>query len=66
MNNDPIVDEVRKAREEILESYAWDIEAMMRDMMKRQWESGHTVVSMPPRKPQQGAAPNAYPLRRQA
>ncbi len=60
-----IVGEARKARTEILESYAWGIEAMMRDMMKRQWESGHTVVSMPPKRAQQGAVLNAYPLRGQ-
>jgi hypothetical protein len=62
MNDDLIVDEVRKAREEILESYGWDVEAMMRDMMTRQWKSGHTVVSMPRKKNQEGVAPNAYPL----
>ena len=56
MNNEPIVREVRKSREAILKSYAWDIEAMLRDMMKRQWESGHTVVTTAPRKASQGAA----------
>lgn len=43
--DDPIVAEVRQARERILESYGGDFEAMMRDMMKRQYETGHIVVS---------------------
>jgi hypothetical protein len=66
MNNDPIVGEVRKAREEILESYAWNIEAMMRDMMKLQWDSGHAVVSMPPEKHQEGSMSDAEPFRKEA
>ena len=47
--DDPIVAEVRKAREDILESYGGDFEAMMRDMMKRQYESGREVVHPAPR-----------------
>jgi len=45
MNDDPIVAEVRKARMEILDSYGGDYRAMMRDMMKKQWTSGHKVTS---------------------
>ena len=66
MNNDPIVAEVRKARKEILESYNGDWEAMMRDMMKRQWNRGQKVVSLGKRESQLGVAPNAYPLREQS
>jgi hypothetical protein len=44
----------------ILESYDWDFRKMSRDVMKRQFESGHKVVSFEKRTPQQGAAPNAY------
>jgi len=66
MLDDPIVAEVRKRRREILESYDWDFEKMSRDVMKRQWQSGHKVVSRPKRKPQPGVAPNAYPFRGQA
>ena len=46
--DDPIVAEVRKARQEILDSYGGDFEAMMRDMMKRQHESGREVVRVAP------------------
>lgn len=65
-NEDHIVNEVRRARQEILESYALDWKAYMRDCMERQWQSGHKVASPPPKHPQQGAAPNAYPLRGKA
>jgi len=66
MNEDHIVDEVRRARKELLESYDWDWEALMRDCMKRQWLTGHRVVAPGQKHPQPGAAPNAYPLRGQA
>jgi len=46
MKDDPIVAEVRKIREEMLASYGGDYQRMLRDMMKRQWESGHPVVSL--------------------
>jgi hypothetical protein len=45
MSKDPLVDEVRRQRAEILKSYDWDFERMSRDVMKRQWESGRRVVS---------------------
>ena len=65
MKND-IIYEVRKNRSEILESYDWDVEKMMRSMMERQGQAGHRVVSLEKKEPQQGVAPNAYPLRGQA
>ena len=42
--NDPIVAEIREYRMKILESYDWDFRKMSRDVMKRQFESGHTKV----------------------
>lgn len=66
MNDDPIVAEVRKNRRAILESYDWDFDKMSRDVMKRQWESGHKIVKSKKKQPQQGVAPNAYPLHKQA
>ena len=63
MKDDPIVAEVRKNRRDILKSYNWDFEKMSRDIMKRQWESGHKVVSPKRKLPQQGVAPNAYPMK---
>jgi len=45
--DNPVVKEVRAARQQILASYEWDYRAMIRDMMQRQWESGHRVVAAP-------------------
>lgn len=64
--NDPIVTEVREQRMKILESYDWDFRKMSRDIMKRQFRSGHKVVSFGKRTPQPGVAPNACQLRGQA
>ena len=61
-----IVDEVRNQRMKILESYNWNFREMSRDVMKRQWENGHKVVTHQKRVSQQGVAPNAYPLRGQS
>ena len=65
MKDDPIVAEVRKNRRAILDSYDWDFERMTRDVMKRQWESGHKVVKAKKKQPKKGVAPNAYPLHEQ-
>lgn len=66
MFKDPIVEEVRKHRREILESHDWDVEAMMREAMVKQWHRGRKVLSPQKKIIQQGAAPNAYSLRGQA
>lgn len=66
MNDDALVSEARRQRTAILESHGWDFEAMSRDAMRRQWTSGHKVVSRPRREPQDGVAPCAYPPRGQA
>jgi hypothetical protein len=49
MSNHPIIDEVRRARKEILDSYGGDVQAMMRDSMKLQFERGREVVSFIPK-----------------
>ncbi|MCI5130920.1 MAG: hypothetical protein D3904_05210 [Candidatus Electrothrix sp. EH2] len=45
MSRDPIVDEVRRQRAEILKSYDWNLERMSRDVIQRQRQSGWRVVS---------------------
>lgn len=45
MLDDPIVKEVRKAREEILASFNNDLKAMWEDARRAQYSSGHRVVS---------------------
>lgn len=46
MCDDPIVNEVRKAREELLAPFDYDLDAYIKDVMKRQYESGHKLVSL--------------------
>ena len=47
--HDPIVDEVRKIRAQILAAHGGDFQRYFRDVMKRQGTSGHKLVSAPPR-----------------
>ena len=65
MSNE-IISEVRRIRSGVLESYDWNVEKMMRDLMANQGSRGHKVVTLEKRKPQKGVASNAYPLRGKA
>jgi hypothetical protein len=49
MMEDPIVAEVRRAREEIAKRFNYDLRAMFEDARRRQAQSGRKVVSFPPR-----------------
>jgi hypothetical protein len=49
MKPDPIVDEVRKAREAHAAKFHYDLLAICRDLRMKEEESGHPVVSRPPR-----------------
>jgi len=51
MWKDPIVEEVRRIREAHAARFNYDLEAICRDLRKREQESGHEVVSFPPRRP---------------
>ena len=57
MTHDALVDEVRKARQDILSSYGGDVHKMLRDVMKRQWESGRKVVTLSGKKIVESAKP---------
>jgi len=48
---DPIVDEVRKARDEYARKFNYDLDAICDDLQKKQSEKGKNVVSFPPKKP---------------
>ena len=50
MISDPIVEEVRKAREEYARSFNYNLKAMFDDLQRRQRESGRTTVSYPPKR----------------
>lgn len=51
MKDDPIVEEVRKHREEYAKKFNYDLDAICRDLQKKQEESGKVVVSFPPKRP---------------
>jgi hypothetical protein len=46
MSKDPIVDEVRRAREMEAAKHAFDVKAILAAAKKRQRQSGHRVVSL--------------------
>jgi hypothetical protein len=50
MSRDPIVDEVRRIREDLAAKYGFDIKAILVASKKRQCRSGHKVVSLVPKK----------------
>ena len=45
--HDPIVEEVRSAREAYAERLGFDVRAICEDLRRRQSESGHPVVRTP-------------------
>jgi len=50
MARDPIVDEVRRVREDQAARYDFDIKAILAASKKRQRRSGHKVISFVPKK----------------
>ncbi len=49
MNNDPIVEEIRRIREEHAARFHYDLDAIYRDLKKREVESGRTYIRYQPR-----------------
>lgn len=47
--NDPIVEEIRKYRQEYAAQFNYDIDAICEDIRRRQTESGRKVVTRKPR-----------------
>ena len=47
---DPIVEEIRKIREEHAARFNYNVRAIVEDARRRQQEGGHKVVSFPPRR----------------
>jgi hypothetical protein len=50
MARDPIVDEVRRVREDLAARYGFDIKAILAASKKRQRRSRHKLVSFVPKK----------------
>jgi hypothetical protein len=51
MLDDPIVEEVRKIRDEYAKKFNYNLNAIAADLIKQQKASGRKLVSFPPRKP---------------
>lgn len=51
MKPDPVVEEVRAAREAYAASFNYDLAAMVADLRRRQAQEGRRVVSRPPKPP---------------
>ncbi|NQV24355.1 MAG: hypothetical protein HQ518_08300 [Rhodopirellula sp.] len=51
MNDDSIVDEVRKARDKYARRFDYDLDAICRDLQKKQEQPGKQVVAFPPQRP---------------
>ena len=51
MIEDPIVAEVRKARDEYAKRFNYDLDAICRDLQNKQLQSGRKLVSFPPKRP---------------
>jgi hypothetical protein len=49
-NIDPIIAEVRKARDAYARKFNYDIQAMCRDLKKRQAQNANKIISLPPKR----------------
>jgi len=52
MFKDPIIEEVRKARDEYAKRFNYDLDAIGRDLKNKQEQPGKKVVSFPPNRPE--------------
>ena len=51
MTDDPIVAEVRKARDDYAKQFHYDLDAICRDLQQKEQQSGRKLVSFPPKLP---------------
>lgn len=56
MTDDPIVDEIRKLRDEHAASFGYDLDAIFQDLKKAETASGRSYVRLPPAPPKQRLA----------
>ena len=67
MMNDPIVDEVRKIREEYARQFNFDLDAICNDLQEKEAASGRKIVSFPPNRPERRrTVPEAAPAQETA
>jgi len=58
---DDVVLEVRKIREAYAKQFAYDLQAIHRDLKKQEQASGRRIVSFPPRRPKRALPTTARP-----
>ena len=58
MRDDPIINEIRKYRDEYAAKFNYDMDAICKDIRKRQATSGHEVVSRPSKRTAEDQCPN--------
>ena len=59
MRNDPIVDEIRRIRQEHTDRFNRDLHAICEDLRRQERQSGRDYVAFPPRPVQVIAAPES-------
>ena len=60
MINDPIVNEVRKIRDELAKKFNYDVDAIFSDLREKQKKYGNRIVNLrEQRKGEQASAPGA-------
>lgn len=57
IRKDPIVEEVRRARETHAKKFGYDLHAIIRDLKKHERQSDRRVVTLPPKRLRQADAP---------
>jgi len=50
MKKDPIVEEIRKIREEHAAKFNYDLDAICADLKEKEIDCGHPIVSFPPKR----------------
>jgi hypothetical protein len=61
MREDPIVEEVRKAREAHAAKFNYDLQAIYQDVKEQEKHSGRTFVSYPPKRIPRAEKASAVP-----
>ena len=56
MRNDPIVDEIRRIRQEHTDKFNGNLNAICEDIRRQERESGREYVTYPPRRIESGVA----------
>ena len=57
MQPDPIVEEVRKARDEYAKRFNYDLDEICRDLREKQRRGKRSVISLPPKRPRKMRKP---------